>query len=95
MTYFNPLIAPVAQGPQVQKAAADKERQIARSQDLAKNAAAEGDRFEHSVESADGLSQVGDDSSRGGQSKQGQKKQQHEDAEETPSDGESRLDVTG
>jgi hypothetical protein len=95
MTYFNPLIAPVAQGPQVQKAAADKERQIARSQDLAKNAAAEGDRFEHAVESADGLSRVGDDSSRNGQPSQGQKKQQQEDAQEEPADGKPRLDVTG
>jgi hypothetical protein len=95
MTYFNPLIAPVAQGPQVQKAAADKERQIARSQTLAKDAAAEGDRFEHTVESADGLSQVGDDSSRGGQSKQRQKKAPRRDTEETPADGNPHLDITG
>jgi hypothetical protein len=69
MTYLNPLIAPIVHGPQPQRtaAAADKERQVARTQALSKNSAAEGDRFEHQVESADGLSPVGDDPAKGGQ----------------------------
>jgi hypothetical protein len=97
MTYFNPLIAPIAGGPQTQKAAADKERQVARAQALAKNFAAEGDRFEHTVESADGLARVGDDPARGGQ------QQKHQKKSPTPSDddvrdedaGPAHLDVTG
>ena len=95
MTYLNPLIAPVAQGPQVQKAAADKERQIARAQALAKDSAAEGDRFEHTVESADGLSPVGDDASRGGQSRQRQRKPPHDSELEQAAEDPPRLDVTG
>ena len=95
MTYLNPLIAPLAGGPQAQRTAADKERQIARAQALGKNSAAEGDRFEHTVGSADAVSPVGDDPARGGS----QNKQQHKDPktqDEAGDDtgGESRLDVT-
>jgi hypothetical protein len=94
MTYFNPLIAPIVQGPQVQKAAADKERQIARTQALSKNSAVEGDSFEHAVESADGLARVGDDPSKGGQQQQKPKQQSKSTPEDT--DGkEPHLDVTG
>ena len=95
MTYLNPLIAPVVQGPAAQKAAAaDKERQIARAQAVAKNSAAEGDRFEHQVESADGLSRVGDDASRGGQS--GQQQRNPAKPEDPASDpAATHIDVTG
>ena len=81
MTYFNPLIAPVAQGPQARRAAAEKGRQVARAQALSKNTAAEGDRFDHQVESANGLTPVGDDPS-----KDGQPRQQRDD----PRDGSAR-----
>ena len=96
MTYLNPLIAPVAQGPQVQKAAADKERQIARSQARDKNSAAEEDRFEHTVESADALTPVGDDTPNGGQKKQ--QRQPKGASDEAPPDSDEEqphLDVTG
>ena len=97
MTYFNPLIAPVAQGTAAQRAAAaDKERQIARSQALTRNSAAEGDRFEHTVESADALPPVGDDPSRGGQPRQQQQHKQPDDPGQDGSAaaGEAHLDVT-
>lgn len=94
MTYFNPLIAPVAQGQQVQRAAADKERQVARAQALTKNTAAEGDRFEHQVESADGLTPVGDDPSKGGQPRR--RRQNSRDGSEPDGPGETpHIDVTG
>lgn len=91
MTYLNPLIAPIVTGPQAQKsAAADKERQIARSQALAKNSAADGDRFEHQVESADALSPVGDDPSKGGQ------QQRKPTDKDEPGEAEPpHIDVTG
>jgi len=96
MTYFNPLIAPVAQGPQAQRAAADKERQIARSQALDKNSAAEEDRFEHTVESADALTPVGDDTPNGGHKKQQRQPKGARDESPPESDDEPpRLDVTG
>ena len=97
MTYLNPLIAPIVQGPQAQKAAAaDKERQVARAQALAKNSAAEGDRFEHQVESADALSRVGDDPSQGGQPRQQQHKpSQRPDGADDADAGPSHIDVTG
>ena len=88
MTYFNPLIAPVAQGTQAQKAAATKDRQIARAQALSKNSAAEGDtvEVEHQVESADGLSAVGDQQAK--QPKREREKKKDED------EGEAHIDVT-
>jgi hypothetical protein len=96
MTYFNPLVAPIAQGTQTQRAATDKERQIARNQALARNSAAEGDRFEHTVESADALTPVGDDASRGGQPRQQQRKPSDDPAAQTDADrGNPHLDVTG
>jgi hypothetical protein len=76
--------------------AADKERQIARAQALAKNSAAEGDRFEHTVESADGLARVGDDPARGGQQQKQQKKSPTPDDDRGGEDaGAAHLDVTG
>jgi hypothetical protein len=96
MTYLNPLIAPIVQGPQAPKAAADKERQVARAQALAKNSAADGDRFEHQVESADALSRAGEDSSRGGQSRQHERKPpQPSDGADDAAAGPPHIDVTG
>ena len=96
MTYLNPLIAPIVQGTQAQRAAAaEKERQIARAQALSKNSAAEGDRFEHTVESADALKPVGDDASKGGQPRQQQSKRQPPtDGNPDADPGEPHLDVT-
>jgi hypothetical protein len=93
MTFFNPL-----SGSLVPATPAQRARQIARSQALRKNTAAEGDRvdIEHEVESADGPPPVGDDSGGG---RQGQDEpQQHprrnapkpEEEDDTP----PRLDVT-
>ena len=94
MTYLNPLIAPIVTGPQAQKsAAADKERQVARAHALAKNSAAEGDRFEHQVESADALSRVGDDPSNGGQPREQQRKPPQPEDDAKP--GPPHIDVTG
>lgn len=103
MTYFNPLIAPIATGSQVQRAAAaDKERQVARAQALAKNSAADGDRFEHQVESPDATKSVGDEASGGGRRQPQQ--QPHDPSthhpptldghEKDPRDDEPHLDVT-
>jgi hypothetical protein len=95
MTYLNPLIGPVAQSPQAQRAASDK---IARAQALAKNSAAEGDRFEHTVESADALPPVGDDAPNGGggqrREKKGGKRKDGGDDAGDGGDGEPRLDLT-
>jgi hypothetical protein len=100
MTYLNPLIAPVVQGTQAQRAAAaEKERQIARAQALAKDSAAGGDRFEHSVESADELKPVGDDASKGSEQQQQQSQRRRQDGSSDPADGddgndgETHLDV--
>ena len=98
MTYFNPLIAPLAGSSQAQRTAvADKER-AARAQALAKNSAAEGDRYEHQVESPEGLTAVGDNPSQGGNGNPRQsptKKQDAPDAAAGDAAGDGHIDVTG
>ena len=96
MTFINPLIAPIAQGPQAQKAAAaEKERQVARAQALSKNTAAEGDRFEHQVESADALSAVGDNPSKGGGEKRQRPDRRDQPAPNGDGDsGTAHIDLT-
>ena len=66
MTFFNPLSGALVPGTSVQRAATDKERQIARSQALRKNAAADAERVEHQVESTEGLTAASGDHPSGG-----------------------------
>ena len=62
MTYFNPLTGAPLTGGQVQeRLAADKARQVRRAQTVARNVAAEGDTFEHQVESTEELSAIHDE----------------------------------
>ena len=61
MSQINAFTGAVAQSSQVQQQqGAAKERQIRRSQNLAKNTALQGDKFEHQVESADATHGVQD-----------------------------------
>lgn len=56
MTQINPFTGAIVQSMQVQpRLSAEKDRQIRRMQNLTKNAALQGDRLEHQVESADAL----------------------------------------
>ena len=56
MSQINPFAGSILQTPQVQKQqAADRDRQVRRTQDAAKNAALPGDRLEHQVESSEEL----------------------------------------
>lgn len=95
MTFFNPLSGSLVPATPAQRAA-DKGRQIARSQALQKNTAAEGDRVdvEHQVESAEELPPTGDGSG-GGRNRQQQRQQPRQD---TPDPGATpsfpRIDLT-
>jgi len=97
MTLFNPLTGSLLPATPVQRAA-EKDRQIARSQALRKNTAAEGDtvEIEHQVESADELPPVGDDSG-GGSSRNPRQQQSPRHEPPKPNQGDElppRLDVT-
>ena len=96
MTFFNPLSGSLVPATPAQRAA-DKGRQIARSQALRKNTAAEGDRVdvEHQVESAEELPPAGDGSAGGNDRRQRQKQKPRRDvpaADTTP--GVPRIDLT-
>ena len=61
MSQINPFTGAIIQSIQVQQRQGDdKERQIRRVQNLGKNAALQGDRLEHQVESSDGLQPIND-----------------------------------
>ena len=64
MTQINPFTGSVLQAPVVQRQqAAEKDRQIRRTQDVEKNAALQGDQLEHQVESTEALSEIHDEDS--------------------------------
>ena len=93
MTYFNPLAGTPLQGGQVQEQlAAAKARQVRRAQTLARNVAAEGDTFEHQVESAEDLSDIRDGQNSGGQP---DPRGRRDDEQDPPAgdDDHPRLDV--
>jgi hypothetical protein len=93
MTFFNPLSGSLLPATPAQRAA-EKGRQIARSQALRKNTAAEGDRVdvEHEVESADAPTEVGDESGGGGRNPRQQPRR--EPPEPDPDGPAPRLDIT-
>ena len=94
MTFFNPLSGSLIPATPAQRAA-EKGRQIARSQALRKNTAAEGDRvdIEHEVESADGPPQVCDESG-GGRQNQPQQHPRRDPSKQDEDDTPPHLDVT-
>jgi len=91
VTELNPLAGAILQSIQSQRdAGIEKERQIRREQILSKNVAAQDDRFEHQVESADQLPEVNDEE------RQAQEKQKRAPRQNLPHDddeGEPRIDV--
>ena len=94
MSSINPFSGYVAQGGQVERAAAtDKSRQIRRQQVLTKNIAVRDDELEHQVESSDAIAAVHDDQQ---QQKNPSQQQDQQKNQNKPQDGEEppRLDVT-
>ena len=94
MTFFNPLSGSLLPATPVQRAA-EKDRQIARSQALRKNTAAEGDRVEveHQVESAEELPPAGEDTG-GGQGRR-QRQSRREPPKPELEDTAKHIDITG
>jgi len=95
MTDINPFTGSIVQAPQVQRQqASDKDKQLRRAVDQQKNAALQGDRLEHQVESAEELSEIHDQDTRDPRKrKKPTKPQQPVDAEDDS--GGSHIDVTG
>jgi hypothetical protein len=91
MSQINPFTGSIVQAPNVQRTqAADKDRQLRRASDLAKNAALAGDQLQHEVESSEALTPTGDDQQR----KPPKRKNPHSNLPAEDDDGESHLDVT-
>ncbi len=60
MTQINPFTAIIQSGQVQQQHSAEKKRQLRRMQNLGKNAALQGDRLEHQVESSDAVQAIHD-----------------------------------
>ena len=85
MSSINPFSGYLAQGTQVERTqAADKARQVRRTQALSKNVAARDDELEHQVESADALAEVHDEQGRSQGEQQQQKQKPSEEGEDEP-----------
>lgn len=92
MTYINPLAGTlVPSGTVQQQQAADKARQIRRTQVVARDAAATSDTFEHQVENAEEVSPVHDEQRRQQDPRQQPRSDQHDTGED--SDGAPQLDL--
>jgi hypothetical protein len=90
MSSINPFSGYLAQGTQVERTqAADKARQVRRTQALSKNVAARDDELEHQVESADALAEVHDEQGRSQGQGQQKKEREADEGEEPP-----HIDVT-
>ena len=95
MTFFNPLLGSLVPATPAQRAA-EKGRQIARSQALRKNTAAEGDRVEveHQVESAEELPPVGEEAGGGGSQGRRQPPRKQSATPAPEEDAPPHIDVT-
>jgi hypothetical protein len=93
MTQINPFTGSILQSPIVQRQqSAEKDRQVRRAQDVEKNAALQGDRLDHQVESSEALSPIHDEDSPDPRSR---KRPSHvkERTHDDPAD-DSHLDLT-
>lgn len=93
MNVINPFIGSVLQSPQVQRQQADaKASQVRRAQELARNVAAESDRYTHTVESPEALKPVHDERDEARKKRKQRRRQPADEA--APADEESpRLDL--
>src|SRR4051794_27809499 len=97
MSQINPFTGSILQAPQVQRQqSAEKDRQVRRSQDLAKNSALPGDQFEHQVESSEELTPIqGDQKQQREFKRQQSKKDDEQRAADDKADGEEpHIDLT-
>jgi len=94
MTEINPFTGSILQSPIVQRQqAAEKDRQARRAQDAEKNAALEGDRLEHQVESSEALAEIHDEDSPDPRKRKHSAHRREKSAQNDPED-KSHLDLT-
>ena len=93
MSAINPFSGYVAQGSQVERSqAADKTREVRRTQALSNDVARRDDEMEHQVESADAIVSI--NSEEHPQQQQQQRKGKQKDENEGEDGAGPRLDVT-
>jgi hypothetical protein len=94
MSQINPFIGSILQTPQVQRQqSVEKDRQVQRNAEQAKDAALTDDRLEHQVESSEELTPVHEQERR---ERRFKRQQQHPKSDESKDEGQedSHLDLT-
>src|SRR3954470_758956 len=95
MSSINPFSGYVAQGSQVERSqAADKTREVRRTQALSNDVARRDDELEHQVESADAIVSTNGEEQPHQQQQQQQGKGEQKREGDEGEDGAPRLDVT-
>ena len=96
MSQINPFTGSLILSGQIQpRQNTDKERQIRRLQNLGKNAALQGDRLEHQVESADALVSIHDEGNSPQQNKKRPQPQVPKQGEKSGESGDApHIDLT-
>jgi len=93
MSQINPFTGAIIQSTFVQQRQGDdKERQIRRVQNLGKNAALQGDRLEHQVESSDALQPIHDQETPFQSNRRSRKHPQSPQPQKQ--DGQDHVDLT-
>ena len=93
MTQINPFVGSVSQSGGVQRQqSAEKSQQARRAAEAQKDSALAGDRFEHAVESPEGLPPIHDEQKNDPKKKRQQQKHPKPDKNDT--DEEPGLDLT-
>jgi len=95
MSQINPFTGSILQAPQVQRQqSVEKDRQVRRTQDLAKNSALEADQLEHQVESSEELTPTHADQKQQRQFKRPRHKSDEKDKPDETDGEEPHIDLT-
>ena len=94
MSQINPFTGSILQAPQVQRTqAAARDQQLRKAQDLAKNAALQGEQLEHEVESSEPVIPANDGEARK-QSPRGRKRRQSDESLHVHNSTDEHIDLT-
>jgi hypothetical protein len=96
MSQINPFTNSILQAPQVQRQqASDKDRQLRRAVNQQKDAALQGDRLEHQVESSEELAEIHDQDTPDPRKRKKQPSPERKNEDGGADSGESHIDLTG
>jgi hypothetical protein len=95
MSQINPFVGSILQSTQAQRQqATERDRQVRRARDTAKDSALTGDQLEHQVESSEELAPIHEEEKQERRFKRPSHQPDPQDKDEAPPDDKPRLDLT-